>query len=281
MKNLITKSRPNTSKALSKKTVCKSAPIVNERKENMGYPIRDAGLHASQTTSSYSAASASCAGKSFNRPSSKCKGLSLRRNAKRDSNTRSKLRLDTPKLTNRSCQTSNTSINKLALEQVPPCGSNTQQKDSPKRIKVSPENNTNTNDRFKLREICIIKENLTKKLIAKFSNTDSSTNQDGNHDDDDDLVVAWDPNYSPKVLSKYDRPTSSHKKFDSYNKTTETASTSSTKTISKQSIRNNSFIAAKSKRSKGSLRRLASNTLESAGKIDKLKKRKKLKSKFL
>lgn len=275
MKTLAVRTRPISSKTSAKKPSVKvCTPIVPvERKENMAYPARDSNL-TSQSSCSTSPATVT---RLFNRSTNRTKGLSLRPRTKRDSNQRSKVRVHNPDMpqsitSNRSVQSTSSVIQKMKND-----SETGQSKESPKRIKVTNNYpNDGSSDRLKLREICFIKENHNKKLIAKFGSTDSSNNQDG-HDDDDDLVVAWDSNYSPKVLSRQDRPQSSTSKFVPY----KNVEASTSKQPSRVNFKSNTFVTVRAKRTKGSLRRLTSANIESTGKIDKVKKRKKLKSKIL
>lgn len=130
--------------------------------------------------------------------------------------------------------------------------------DSPKRMKVSTSCHQSETDRLKLKEICFVKQNLSKKVIAKFISNDKKE-----HDDNEDLVVAWNNECAPKVMTFPD------KNFKSEPSTSNRPPTRGLKTTS--------YIATKMKRPKSSLRRLSANN-DNAGKVDKLKKRKKLKS---
>lgn len=143
--------------------------------------------------------------------------------------------------------------------------------ESPKRMKVSSSyHRETTSDRFKLKEICFVKQNLSKKVIAKF-NKDPCQPE---YDDNEDLVVAWGREGSPRVLSLPERPETSPK--CSYS-----AASTSSKVPTRGSLKNSSFMSNKVRRPKTSLRRLASANIESTGKVDKVKKRKKLKSKII
>ncbi|GLV44189.1 uncharacterized protein CBL_12515 [Carabus blaptoides fortunei] len=275
MRTLAVRTRPISSKTVAKKpTVKVCTPIVPvERKENMAYPARDSNL----TSPSSCSVPPATVTRLFNRSTNRTKGLSLRPRSKRDSNLRSKVRVhntDMPQTitSNRSVQSTSSVIQKMKND-----SETGQSKESPKRIKVTSNYPSDgSSDRLKLREICFIKENHNKKLIAKFGSTDSS-NQDG-HDDDDDLVVAWDSNFSPKVLSRQDRAqSSSTSKFVPY----KNVEASTSKQPNRGNFKTNSFVSVRAKRTKGPLRRLTSANIESTGKIDKVKKRKKLKSKML
>lgn len=234
--------------------------VPADRKENIVFS-RDSHV-TSQSTSANSTIN-----RNFARTNSKPKGLSLRGRIKRD-NSRTKQRPLTQETTH-SQKLGSSNLTPIKLKSDIQINKN----ESPKRMKVSSSyhRSETTTDRYKLKEICFVKQNLTKKVIAKF-NKDAQKE----FDDNEDLVVAWDTDCSPRVLGLPDRPESSSKCGF---KVTE-ASTSS-KIPTRGSLKNNSFMTNKVKRPKSSLRRLASANIESAGKVDKLKKRKKLKSKII
>lgn len=121
------------------------------------------------------------------------------------------------------------------------------------------------NERVQLREICFIKDGDGKKLVAKYNKSENGTLEDS-------LIVSWEPGSSnaqvfaqkspamPNFLTGKIEPGPSKKgAFRVHN---------FSKNIS----------YSKAKRNKRNLRRLAGNN-ESSGKIEKVKKRKKMKAK--
>lgn len=131
-----------------------------------------------------------------------------------------------------------------------------------KRMKVSSSYHQGTEaDRLKLKEICFVKQNYSKKVIAKFMDTEKK-----DHDDDDDLIVAWEADYSPKILSTRE---------GSPGKNNQKGEPSTSSKPKSRCIKTSSFLSNKLKRSKNNLHRLT--TGDPAGKVDKMKnlKRKK------
>lgn len=134
-----------------------------------------------------------------------------------------------------------------------------------------PKRQKDDSERVQLREICFIKDNDGKKVIAKYNKSDNS--QDSC---EDNLIVSWEAGssnaqvfsqkspiiqnfFTGKVLSEAGPSKKGAFRVHNFSKTT-------------------SF--SKTKRNKRSLRRLAGNT-ENTGKIDKVKKRKKMKTKVV
>lgn len=286
MRNLAVKRRATTSKLMNRKTAPKTGPIPIERKENIVVQSRDTNsITSSHSQSVCYSASSSCS-RVFNR-TTKTKGLSIRKSVKNQRN-----KSNTKQTSNRSCQTSNTSLNLDIVETTEAESSVSSAtvakmkpiKESPKRAKVTvtaidvhapPQSHSpsqpqsQSSDRLKLREICFIKENMTKKLIAKFSSNESAQDID----DDDDLVVAWDPSYSPKVLSKFhSRANMAGSKIETFDNPEPSCSKQT-----KAAFKSTPFASIKCKNSKSSLRRLTSSD-GPTGKVDKMKKRKKLKA---
>lgn len=232
-----------------------------ERKENVIYP------RESNTTQITTHSTTSTINRMFARSNSRPKGLSLRTRAKREVNIRGKARQDSTQSAIQRATTSNLIHSRLKSDIAI-----SKTKESPKRLKVSSSfHKSDSADRLKLKEICFVKQNMSKKVIAKFMNKEPMPKE---HDDNDDLVVAWDSDCSPRVLSLEKAESS---KFKPENKFKVEPSTSS-KTATRGTLKN-SFN--KVKRPKNSLRRLATANNDNAGKVDKLKKRKKLKSKII
>lgn len=134
-------------------------------------------------------------------------------------------------------------------------------------IRESPDKTKNDSDSIHLREICFIKNNEGKTLVAKYQNKDNSKF-------DDNLVVSWSGITSkPQIFTQKTRTASAppypcNKVFLSEPGT------------SKQTnfrVHNFTKSTSKTKLKKHPLRRLASAT-DALGKIDKAKK-KKLKAK--
>lgn len=245
----------NTMKCKAPERV-RAMSVPADRKENIVYP-RDNNMTV-QSTSATPPIS-----KSFARTSSsKSKGLSIRGKIKRDS-AKPKQR----PYTQDGSQPHKSSLIPIKLKSEIQVNKN----ESPKRLKISSSYHRAdmTNDRYKLKEICFVKQNLTKKVIAKF-------NKDSEYDDNEDIVVAWDSDCSPRVLGIADLPESSTKCGFKVSE----ASTSS-KVPSRGSLKSSSFMSNKVKRTKTSLRRLASANVESTNKVEKINKRKKLKTKMI
>lgn len=209
-----------------------SVPV--ERKENMIYPQREGNEASHSASSSFP--------RMFSRTNTR-RGL-LRIRGKRDASQKRAKAPDVKKGT----KSSSNFIGKLKSDMVL-----TQSKiESPKRMRVSTSfHQSSESDRLKLKEICFVKQNLSKKVIAKFISQDLQKE----HDDDDNLVVAWDNDCAPKIL---------------------TEPSTSTRPPSR-ALKTTSYITTKIKRPKNTLRRLTTSTNDATGKVDKLKKRKKLK----
>lgn len=124
-------------------------------------------------------------------------------------------------------------------------------------------------DRVQLREICFVKDGDGKKVIAKYTSSESKS-----EDYDDNLIVSWDPS-------------SAHPTVFSQKQSVQTLIPSKSLNepgCSKQGgFRVHNFARSgsfnKNKRSKRPLRRLAASADQNP-KTDKLKKRKKAKSKI-
>lgn len=268
MKSTGIKGRP-----ASKHTLCKRPNLSNvramsvpvDRKENIGYS-RDNNISTQSSTLSATAGLT----RNFGRTSSRTKGLALRGRVKRE-NSRIKPRPLGQDPTHHAPKKS-PAPNVVPIKVKSDLQIN--KVESPKRIKVSSSFHraeTGT-DRYKLKEICFVKQNLTKKVIAKF-NKDSGPSE---YDDDEDLVVAWDKDYNPRIMTVADKSDCSSKGGFKVSEPSTSA-----KVPTRGSLKNSSFMVNKIKRPKNSLRRLASANIESAGKVEKLKKRKKLKSKII
>lgn len=125
------------------------------------------------------------------------------------------------------------------------------------------------NDRVQLREICFIKDNEGKKVIAKYNKTDKEMCEDN-------LIVAWNAgNANPQVFSQKAPLIPNFLA----GKIIDEAGPSKKGMFRVHNFSKNTSFA-KTKRNKRNLRRLAGNT-DSSGKIDKVKKRKKIKPKVV
>ncbi|KAK9707890.1 hypothetical protein QE152_g27559 [Popillia japonica] len=139
------------------------------------------------------------------------------------------------------------------------------------------------NDRVQLREICFIKDNEgSKKVIAKYNKTDKDPVEDN-------LIVSWDAGSSNAQVFAQKSPIPTFltaKILDEPGTPIPTFLTAKILdepgTSKKGAFRVHNFSKntsySKAKRNKRSLRRLAGNT-DGSGKIEKVKKRKKMKPK--
>lgn len=247
------KTRPS-SKA-KRSTNVRSISVATERKEN---------IFTRENSTTTQSCSTSANSNRFSRNVNRQKGLSLRGKLKRENTQRIKsqktLSHDVSQMVQRITNNSTNIINSKTKSDI-----NVSKTESPKRLKVSSSYHKveTSKDKFKLKEIRFVKQNLSKKVIAKFVSTDSV--QTEHDDDDEDLVVAWDADCTPRVMER------------DVAKNKSEPGTSSSKQ-SRGSFKN-SFMSNKIKRPKSTLRRLSSANTES--KMDKNKKRKKLKSKIL
>lgn len=232
----------------------RTANVQVERKENM--------VFSQETTRAQTSTANTTSNRNFSRTASRMKGLAMHRIKRETSKIKTRPLKQDVILKSASATLATTKL-KSDLQII--------KSESPKRMKVASYQQLDTNpDRYKLKEICFMKQNLSKKVIAKFN---KESRQDV-YDDNEDLVVAWDSDLNP-VVSVTDRPDASKCGFR-----ISEASTSS-KLPTRGTLKSNSYISNKVKRPKNSLRRLASANIESTGKVDKLKKRKKLKSKII
>lgn len=123
-------------------------------------------------------------------------------------------------------------------------------------------------DRVQLREICLIKRNEGKKVIATYKSENADV-------PDENLIVSWDPSGShPQVFSQK-QPISSFTPSKSLNE----AGPSRQGTFRVHDFTKSSSLT-KVKRNKRTLRRLTTPA-EPPVKMEKLKKRKKIKSKIV
>lgn len=242
------------------KPTSRAMSVPADRKENIVYTKENLTNQSTSTTP---------LNKNFARTSSpKIKGLSIRGKVKRES-SKTKQR----PYTQDGSQPHKSNLAPIKLKSDIQVSKN----ESPKRLKISSSYHRAdmTNDRYKLKEICFVKQNLAKKLVAKF-------NKDSEYDDNEDIVVAWDSeSCSPRVLGVADHPESSSKCAF---KVSEASTSSKVPSRGSSLIKSSSFMSNKVKRTKTkSLRRLASANIEStANKVEKInKKRKKLKSKVI
>ncbi|GJQ82574.1 hypothetical protein Trydic_g13026 [Trypoxylus dichotomus] len=155
--------------------------------------------------------------------------------------------------------TSNSQRTKLDI--APKLSANKEQK-----IPRKPKEET---DRVQLREICFIKDNEgSKKVIAKYNKTDKDEMEDS-------LIVSWDPGCSSAQVFAQKAPALPN--FLTAKIVDEPG------TSKKSAFRVHNFSKhtyTKVKRNKRNLRRLAGNP-DGSGKIEKLKKRKKMKPKVV
>lgn len=123
------------------------------------------------------------------------------------------------------------------------------------------------NDRVQLREICFIKDNEgSKKVIAKYNKTDKDPVEDN-------LIVSWDAGSSNAQVFAQKSPIPTFLTA----KILDEPGTSKKGAFRVHNFSKNTSYS-KAKRNKRSLRRLAGNT-DGSGKIEKVKKRKKMKPK--
>lgn len=121
-------------------------------------------------------------------------------------------------------------------------------------------------DRVQLREICFVKDGDGKKVIAKYTSSESKSESC-----DDNLIVSWDPlSTHPTVFSQ------KHPFIPSKSSVEPSCSGKQGAFRVHNFARSNSFN--RNKRNKRSLRRLTTS-VEQTPKVDKLKKRKKAKGK--
>lgn len=124
-------------------------------------------------------------------------------------------------------------------------------------------------DRVQLREICFVKDGEGKKVIAKYGSSQSK-----NEMCDDNLIVSWDSsNAKPTVFSQKETIQAFIQ-----SKTAAQPSCSRQGAFRVHNFSRNN-VYNKSKRNKRTLRLLAANA-DQTPKADKLKKRKKAKSKI-
>lgn len=135
-----------------------------------------------------------------------------------------------------------------------------------KQLKKAKEDSS---DRVQLREICFIKDAEGKKVIAKYNKTDKDVIEDS-------LIVSWDAGGSgPQVFAQKSPAIPSFLT----GKIGDEAGPSKKSAFRVHNFSKNTSYS-KAKRNKRNLRRLAGNN-DSSGKIEKVKKRKKLKPKVV
>lgn len=228
------------------------ATVPVERKENIAFPSSDALL-----------AQPSCS--NTNRPTRAARsGKALRPKMKRDG---FRLKSEKPSKSINHIMHNMQNTNCLVRQRLKIDKLNTIKEKNAKPKCATSE--TDLDGRVQLREICFVKDGEAKKVIAKYTSSESKS-----EDCDDNLIVSWDPSNTHATVFSQKQPVPVFAPSKNLNEPG----------CSKQgAFRVHNFARSgsfnKNKRSKRSLRRLAASA-DQTPKTDKLKKRKKAKGKI-